>query len=164
MYYGSMARLSGRCQCRYKLLRFRVIYKMHSRIIDQSRFVYINVCAVVGTHHQRGLYGILIEWCCRSITNQRGLMLCRNFAKARTGILIFLSVVIAWNPPRRMVGCHGKFRFFINNCELLNFLRREHITICKPIVKHAELNIHTYVGCIGFVRQFHNHLSVVVAY
>lgn len=54
-------------------------------------------------------------------------------------VLILLGIIIARKPECLMVARHGKLRFFLLDCKIVQvFLLRELITKTNPVVKHPE--------------------------
>ena len=87
-------------------------------------------------------------------------MLCRNFAKARTRILIFLSVVVAGDPPCRIVASHGHLCEFFLYPDGLRVLLGEDIAECGTVVEYSEFHIHLYALAVG---HGDSHGIIVVA-
>ena len=136
---------------------------MHGGVVDQGSFVEVDVDAIVGLELQGGLDARFGEEGLRKVLADGIVEIPADFAEARTGVIVFLRVVVAWYPPSRVVACHGELGAFFRNDEVIELaLLREFVTQSEAIVIDAETDVHVAVfGCLGEAYQ---QFVVVVAY
>ena len=78
-----------------------------------------------------------------------------DFTEARTGVIIFLRIVITGYPPSRVVACHSELGAFFRDDEVVEFaFLGELVTQSEAIVIDAETDVHVAVfGCLGEAYQ-----------
>ena len=120
--------------------------EVHGRVVDQSCLVEVDVDAIVGLELQRGLDARFGEEGLREVLADGIVEIPADFAETRTCVIVFLRVVVTWNPPSRVVACHGEFGAFFRNDEVveLAFLW-ELVTQSEAIIIDAETDVHIAV-------------------
>ena len=68
----------------------------------------VDIESVGSLHLERCLHTSLREWRLRGIRGDGFTHVTSDLREARLHVVILLGVVIAWNPPCRVVTCHGK--------------------------------------------------------
>ena len=114
-------------------------------------------------HHQRSLNTRGREWGLRQVIRNSPLHLLPHLTKSRLGVFVLLRVVIARNPPRRVVARHGKLGAFVLHLEVvqLTFLR-ELVAKAHSIVVNAKADVEHSLGRLLF--EPHQQFVIVVSY
>ena len=137
---GVRRKFRAESQCR------RVQIEVHARVIHQCSLMDIHIEPLVGLHLQGSLHARHRERRLRRIAAKRTLHHGFDFAQPGHGILILLSIVIAWNPERRVIAAHGEFRQFILDYEISHILLfRELITETETIIEKTEAYGHPLI-------------------
>ena len=72
----------------------------------------------------------------------------RYFAQAAAGVIVFLRIVVAADPPRSVVSREGKLRFLFLQIEVgQSVLLREFIAEAETVVIYAETDVHRHAVC-----------------
>jgi len=126
---------------------FGVDLQVHARVVDQRRFVEVDVEPVVGTHLQRGLHrvdavGRVVGIRGQSRRQQRG-----NFGQTRFGVFVLLGVVVARNPEGLVVARHGELRELLLDDEIFESAHgREFVAESQSVVVEPEADRHRTPG------------------
>ena len=114
-------------------------------------------------HHQRSLNTCGRKWGLRHVIGNCPLHLLPHLTEVRLGVFVLLCVVIARNPPRRVVTGHSKLGAFVLHLEVvqLTFLRKL-IAKAHPIVVNAKTDVEHSLGRLLF--EPHQQFVIVVSY
>ena len=136
--------------------------QMHTRIINQSRFMQIDIQPVGCLHLQRCLHTCWWKRSLRSIWSNCPLQQSANLWKLGFGIVIFLRIIIAWNPECRMIAGHSKLRmFFFYNEVIQILLLRELIAEPQAIIIKTKTN--NQITILRLLIQGNSHFIIMVA-
>ena len=130
--------------------------KVHTRIIYEGGFVYVDIDAFVRFHLQGGLDSGSAERGLAVIA-AKGLRVNRaDFGEAGFGELVFLGVEVSRNPPRGVVACElefGKLFYYAHICRCIAL--RKFIAEAEAVIEEAETHIQQPVAFLkvneGFV-------------
>ena len=116
--------------------------EVHSRIIQASSLVNVDIKSILSLHLQRSLHACVREYCGRRIALVRLAILGNDRAdtcERSNLIFILLSVVVARNPVSSMVASHGKLCVLLLDYEIVEaLLLWKFITQSHTIIIHAE--------------------------
>ncbi len=138
---------------------------MHRGVVDAGSLMDVEIDTVVGLELEGGLHGRRREGCRRSLVLallHGGGHLLAYILQPRAGVEIFLSVVVAGNPPGGVVAGHGKLRILLLDGKVVEIrLCGEFIAKTHTVVVNAEAYHHEAVELR--LGEFHGQLVVVVA-
>ena len=136
-------------------------FEVHRGIVGTGSLMDIDVQSVVALHLQGGLHTSFREHRHTGVTPVHGLLHpSSNLRKLGLLCLLLLSVIVARQPPRRMITRHGKLGHLLLNQEVVQvFLLRELIAEADAIVVHAEAD-NDGAGCI--LLKGHSQFVVAV--
>ena len=155
-------------------------FKMHRRIVQRSRLVYVNIQAVVGLHLQCSLHSSTREAGPRPAAVLVAFLVeAVNLRQSAFSVVVFLRVVVAGNPPRCVVARQAKPRHFLLEPKAYQRVvhtvvpHRKFVAESQAIVIQPKPDLHYRGSLVGravhtlhFAHRLlerHQHLIVVVA-
>ena len=137
---------------------------MHGGIVYTGCLVDVDVESVIGLQLQGRLHtGLRKDSYRRVVPVYRFLKLCADAAQACLLRFLLLRVVVAGQPPRRVVACHGKLGVLLLDDKVV-----EHILLRKFVAQTHAVVVDTEadddVARSGGLVEGHLQLVVVVAY
>ncbi len=160
--YLSLIAVAVRREPRGEYHRRIIKIQMHRRIVNQCRLMEIDIKPIVTLEHQRSLHARRRKRRLRDIAQLIIGIIAADLAQSRLDILIFLSVIIPGNPPRRHIARHRKLRRLISDRQLLAVASGENIAETYAIVISPELDIHLKRIAINLLHQLHSHGIVII--
>ncbi len=131
------------CEPRGERHRGVVEVEVHGRIVDEGRLVDIYISAGFVAHQERCLHACGRETGLRHIAGLVVAVPGAYAAEGRFSVFVFLRVIVARNPPCRMIAGHGKLREFLGyEQRVCPLLLRKHVAEADAVVVGAELHVH----------------------
>ena len=136
--------------------------EVHARIVDQRRFVDVDVEPVVALHLQGRLYARGREGRLRRVGRDGAGHQLPYLREFRFGVVVLLRVVVARDPERRVVARHGELCFLLADDEIgQRLLFGEFVAESEPVVVEPEADRHV-AACRG-LPQRDGHFVIAVA-
>ena len=135
---------------------------MHTRVVDQSGLVDVDIQTAVSLHLKGGLHTGGTEKGLRAVVAHIVGEVLLDFGQTADFVLILLGIVVARYPPGGAVLCHREFSEFLLDCKINKFLVcREFVSEAKAVLEEAETDIE--LAAAALLGKFHKEFVVVVA-
>ncbi len=139
-----------------------VEHEVHGRIVDQGRLVEIDVESVVALELQGRLHAGGRKDGLREVVRDGLFEMTADFGEPRTGIVVLLGVVVARNPPRRVVARHGELGALVGHDEI-NQLRLLGKLVAEAEAVVVKPEAHDHRAVVGRPAQRDGQFVVTVA-
>ena len=138
--------------------------QVHRSVVNTRRLMNIDIESVGGFHLQSRLHTCRREDCHRRVAPvDRVMEASADFREFTFLRLLLLCVIVAGQPPRRMIARHGKLRvLFLDEEVVERLLLGELVAQSYAVVIHPEADDDIAVG--GRLVQAHLQFVVMVAY
>ena len=124
-------------------LRGLVVQEVRGRVVQHFGLVDVDVQAVVGLHLQGGLDAAQGEALGRCVLEAHRLVPAPDLRQAGLRVVVLLGVVVAGNPPRRVVARHRELGELLPDLEVGQcVLQRELVAETEAVVIQAETHLH----------------------